>query len=105
MAISNLGSSLPVMPYELLWLPDADAVMTKLESDPSRAAALAAIRRTLGRLELDPFNPRWGTRQFQPPTYGHIRVTPSGFDAWYVLWKPGSDESNVEIVHLVELPL
>lgn len=93
------------MTYELLWQPDADRAMTTLESSPNRAHTVTALQRTLGRLELDPFNPKMGTRQFQTPEYGQIRATPTGLDTWYVLWLPGRSDRIIEIVHIVELRL
>lgn len=79
--------------------------MTALESNPTRADSVASVLRVLGRLELDPYNPRIGTRQFQTPEYGQIRATPTGYDTWYVLWQVGPDEHSIEIVHIVELRL
>jgi len=89
--------------HELLWHPEANSVMTAIESNPAQTDVVASVRRVLGRLELDPYNPRIGTRQFQTPEYGQIRATPTGRDTWYVLWQPGRSERSIEIVHIVEL--
>lgn len=90
------------MPHELLWWPDADRAMDRLESDPGASAALDAVRRTLGRLELDPFDRRLHTRQFQTPEYGHIRATPCRHGDWHVLWQPG-EPGSVEVIIVTEL--
>lgn len=47
--------------YELLYWPDADEALDRLESDPTMAPELRAVERTLRRLAADPFNPRLGT--------------------------------------------
>ncbi len=92
------------MAHGLLWWPDADAAMDRLERDPTLSPALEAVPRTLGRLELDPFDRRLLTRQFTTPEYGHIQATPCRFGDWYVLWQPG-EEGTVEIVIVAELAL
>ena len=91
------------MTHTLLWHPEADSVMTAIEGNPGRTDLVASIRRALGRLELDPHNPRIGTRQFQTPEYGQIRATPTGYDTWYVLWLAVPSKRSIEIVHIVEL--
>ena len=93
------------MPYQLLWWPDADAAIAALENDPNRSAGLQAVRITLGRLEIDPFAARLGTRQFQTTEFGHIRATPCRFDDWYVLWQVGQANDEIEIVMVAELSL
>lgn len=92
------------MAFELLWWPDAGAAMDRLENDSSASPALAAVRRTLGRLELDPFDRRLLTRQFVTPEYGQIRATPCHFGDWYVLWQIG-EQNTIEIVFVAELAL
>jgi hypothetical protein len=92
------------MAYALLWWPDADAAMDRLERDPTLSVALNAVRRTLGRLELDSFDRRLLTRQFVTPQYGHIRATPCRSGDWYVLWQPG-EGGTVEMVIVAELAL
>jgi hypothetical protein len=47
--------------YEILYWPDADEALDRLESDPAMAPELRAVERTLRRLAADPFNPRLGT--------------------------------------------
>lgn len=85
---------------ELLWMPNADEAMTHLENDPTMARALTAIRRTLGRLEEDPTDPRLGTRAFRTPAYGYIRTTPAQHDDGHIFWRLGESENEVVIVAL-----
>lgn len=89
----------------LLWMLDADQAMTHLESDPTMAAALAAIRRTLGRLEDDPADPRLGTRTYRTPAYAFMRATPARHDDWHVFWRPGDRAGEVVIVALSPLTI
>ncbi|MFN2606770.1 MAG: hypothetical protein ABR511_02555 [Acidimicrobiales bacterium] len=89
----------------LLWWPDADGYMQRLEGDPSLDRALAAVRRTLGRLETTPFDLRLRTRQFVTDQLRHIHATPTGHGDWYVFWQDGLDPETVEIVQIAELTI
>jgi hypothetical protein len=60
----------------LLWWEGANEAMTRLENDPTQVATLVAVRRTLGRLELDAHDPRLGTRQFRTEGFGHVWAVP-----------------------------
>ena len=91
------------MTSELLWWPAADTAMNRIDAvDDQRRAA---VRRTLARLEVNPLEPRLGTRQFRTPEYGHIRATPCRHEDWYVLWQIGEEAGTVEIVMLAEIPV
>lgn len=79
--------------------------MDALERGDSGAEALSAVRRTLGRIELDAFAPQLGTRQFQTPEYGQVRATPCRFEDWWVLWRVGATEGTLEIIMVCELPV
>lgn len=91
------------MPVELLWWPAADDALSRLEAEPD-TPVLAGVRRTLGLLERDPFDPRLHTRQFVTEAYGHVRATPSVGD-WFVLWQLGDEKAMIEIIMLAELTL
>lgn len=90
---------------ELLWFPEADEAMGRLEADLSGTAALRAVRQVLGRLEIDSTDPRLGTRQFQTEGYGHVRATPCRHEDWYVLWCPSADDNAIEILLIAEFRL
>ena len=87
---------------ELLWWSDADRVMARLEEDPSLAPVLAAVRRTLGRLERDPYDRRLRTRQFTSEGYGKIRSTPTTHGDWWIFWKSGPEPDQITIVTIAE---
>jgi hypothetical protein len=84
--------------YEFGWRPEADAAMDALEADPSMSAVVDAIEHTLDRLEVDPFNPRLGTVQFQSPEYGGVCATPIRMDDWYVFWQRGPTANELVII-------
>ncbi len=87
---------------QLLWTLAADEVMTRLECDPTMAGILAAVRRALGRLELDPYERRLGTRQFSTELYGQMRSTPAGVGDWRVIWQVGPGAHEITIVFISE---
>ena len=91
------------MAWELLWWPAADETMNRIDAVDDRRRR--AVRRTLARIELNPLDPRLGTRQFRTPEYGHIRATPCRHEDWYVLWQIGEEAETVEIVIVAELPV
>lgn len=91
--------------HELFWLPEADDTMGAIEAEPERADILRALRRTLGRLELDPDDPTLGTRMFASKEFEHIRATPARVGDWWVLWTRGPEPGSLVIVHVGEIPL
>jgi hypothetical protein len=91
------------MAYELGWRPEADAAMDALEADPSLSAVVEAVDRTLGRLEVDPFDPRLGTIQFQTPEFGGVCATPIRWDDWYVFWQRGPAANDLVIILIHQL--
>jgi hypothetical protein len=93
------------MAYEFGWRPEADQAMDALEADPGMTAVVEAIDRTLGRLEVDPFNPRLGTIQFQTPELGGVCATPVRMDDWYVLWQRGATASDLVIILIHQLDI
>lgn len=74
--------------------------MAQIESDPTLADVHRAARRTLGRLERDPYDPRLRTRQFTTERYGQLRSTPIGAGDWHVFWMagPGADEITIAML-------
>lgn len=93
------------MSYELTWWPEADTAMDELERDPSKAAVLAAVDRTLIRLAADPHH-QPGTVPFRRDELGGVYATPVRVDRWYVLWHrgPEPDIREIEIVFIRRLP-
>ena len=91
--------------WVLLGSNDAHESLRELEHDRSRRQDLAAVRRVLGRLELDPFDPTLRTRQFITQPLGHIRATPVGYGEWYVFWQLGEEPGVIEIAQIGEVLL
>ncbi len=91
------------MDYEILYWPDADEALARLESDPAKAPVLRAVDRAMVRLADDPFNPRLGTIAFMTDELGGISATPARIDEWYILWQRG-EPGVIEIVAILELP-
>jgi len=89
---------------DLLWTAEADQEFGALERSPD-ARSLRALRRTLARLEADPFEPRLGTRLFVTEGLGHVRATPTGGGDWYILWQSGPMAGAITILHVVELSI
>ena len=89
---------------ELLWTAEADQEMVVLERTPGDLE-VRAVRRTLGRIESDPNEPRLGTRLFVTDGLGHVRATPTGTGDWYVLWQAGPTVGAVTILHVIELSI
>jgi len=89
----------------LLWLPDADLAMKRLEGDRSRSRVHAAVLRTLARLERDPFQPRLLNRQFATEMYGQLRCTPTMLGDWSILWTAGPEPDEITIVYIAETVL
>ena len=90
---------------QLLWLPAADQAMTRLEAEPALADVHRAALRTLGRLEVDPFDPRLRTRQFATERYGQLRSTPVGTGDWYVMSMAGPEADEITIAVVAEATL
>ena len=84
----------------LVWLKAADAAMSRLEADPSRARLLAAVNRTLDSLEADRGDGRLGTRTFVTVEYRYMAFTPVGHDDWYVFWQLSDSLHETEIVNI-----
>jgi hypothetical protein len=89
--------------YEILYWPDADEALARLESDPVKAPVLRAVDRTLVRLADDPFSPRLGTITFMTDKLGGVSATPARIDNWYILCQRG-EPGVIEVVAILELP-
>jgi hypothetical protein len=91
------------MAVEILWNANTD-VATVMDAIDLRGDELTTlVRATLGRLQDDPYSNRLGTRQFQSPAFGHLRVTPCRYDDWNILWHPGEGDTNIVIVYIARL--
>lgn len=90
---------------ELLWWSAADQVMARFEEDLAMAAVPWAVRRTLGRLEQDPYQPRLRTRQFTTERYGQLRSTPAGTGDWHIMWRAGPESDQITIAFVAETTL
>jgi hypothetical protein len=91
--------------YLVLWTLAAAQVLDRIEADPTLMHVLRAVRRTLGRLESDPFDPRLRTRQFATERYGQVRSTPVGVSDWRVLWFIGPEPDQIVIAFIAETSL
>jgi hypothetical protein len=79
--------------------------MDALEADPTMTTVVEAIDRTIGRLEIDPFDPRLGTIQFRTPEFGGVCATPVRLDDWYVLWQRAAIADNLVIILVHQLDI
>jgi hypothetical protein len=86
------------MTWELEWLPEADESMHALEDDPTRAGEVEHVHRRLGRLELDPFDPHLGTKQFSTEELGQVRATPCPPTDWLIFWHPHDAADHVLVI-------
>jgi len=87
------------MAYELLYWPEADEAIRRLEADPAMKPALRAVDRTLARLADDPFAASLGTVPFTSDEYGGVCATPARLDDWYVFWQKG-EPGTIEIIYV-----
>jgi hypothetical protein len=93
------------MAYELVFWPAADEALARLEADATHADIVAAVNRTLDRLEQDPFDPRLGTTVFKTEEYENISATPVQVGDWYVFWQRGEPAHTIEVVLIHELSM
>ena len=78
--------------------------MSMVERGPA-GRSVRSVRRTLARLEADPYEPRLGTRLFVTDGLGHVRATPTGGGDWYILWQSGPGVGAITILHVMELSI
>lgn len=93
------------MACELVWRPEAETAMDALQADPGLSAVLEAVDRALDRLEVDPYDARLGTNQFQTPELGGVCATSVRRDDWYVLWRRGDVANQLVIILIHQLDL
>jgi hypothetical protein len=89
--------------YELLYRPEADEALARLEADPAMAKILDAADDALDRLEDDPFDRRLGTHIFQTAEGRSVSATPVRFDEWYVFWRRGPRPGTLEITAVARI--
>jgi thymidylate synthase len=89
--------------YELLYRPEADEALDRLESDPAMGKALNAIDNCLDRLEDEPFDRRLGTLAFQAEEFSNVNATPARYDEWYIIWRRGPRPRTIEIIAVAQL--
>ena len=89
---------------ELGWDELADQQMAALETQ-GPTNVVEAVGRTLARLELDPFDPKLGTRQFTSANYGHVRATTVHSTDWTVLWTLGEGDDWILIIAIGQYSL
>jgi hypothetical protein len=87
---------------ELLFSPEADAVLTRMEADESQRGCAGRLNVALDLLEADPGDARNRRRRFQTLGLWGIAVV-CGDDEWLILWEPQDDEVVV-VHHIVPAP-
>jgi|GEM_PF-3423007 hypothetical protein len=91
------------MAFELVWLPEGDEDMTRLEADPALERVLEAVNRALGRLELDPADRGLRTQQFRTLDLGYIRMSSVGVGDWHILWQSTERPDEFVIRRIVDV--
>jgi hypothetical protein len=86
---------------ELVFSPEADAVLTSIEADDSQRHCAARLNSALDLLEADPGGARNRRRRFNTIGLWGIAVT-CGDDEWLILWEPRDDV--VMVHHIVPAP-
>jgi hypothetical protein len=83
---------------ELVFSPEADQVLSRLEADEIQRGCAARLNSALDLLEADPGDVRNRRRRFNTIGLWGIGVV-CGDEEWLILWEPGDDD--VVIVHHV----
>lgn len=87
---------------ELLFSPEADEVLTRLEADEGQSRCAARINAALDLLEVDPGDARNRRRRFQTIGLWGIAVV-CDEEEWLILWEP-QDDDLVIVHHIVPAP-
>lgn len=87
---------------ELVFSPEADAVLNAMEADQGRRHCAARLNSALDRLEADPGDVRNRRRRFNTIGLWGIAVI-CGDDEWLILWEPHEDDV-VMVHHIVPAP-
>jgi hypothetical protein len=87
---------------ELVFSPEADDVLTRMEADEAERRCAARLNTALDQLAADPGNARNRRRRFQSIDLWGVAVI-CGDDEWLILWEPqGAD--TVIVHHIVPAP-
>ena len=86
----------------LKFSPEADDLLTELESDPRMVRGAARLNTALDKLEADPGTAVNRRRRFQSLDLWAIPVVCGG-DEWLILWKQGEGD-HVIVAHIVPAP-
>lgn len=87
---------------ELVFSPEADNVLTRMEADESQRRCAARLNTALDLLEINPGDARNRRRRFNTIGLWGIAVT-CGDDEWLILWEPQDDDSLL-VHHIVPAP-
>lgn len=87
---------------ELVFSPEADEVLTRMEADEGQARCAARLNTALDLLEADPGDARNRRRRFNTIGLWGIAVV-CGDDEWLILWEP-QDGDLVVVHHIVPAP-
>ena len=87
---------------ELVFSPEADEALTRMESDEKQARCAARLHTALDLLEADPGDARNRRRRFHTIDLWGIAVI-CGDDEWLILWEP-QDDDVVIVHHIVPAP-
>lgn len=87
---------------ELLFSPEADEVLTRLEADERQSRCAARINSALDLLEADPGAARSRRRRFNTIGLWGIAVV-CDEEEWLILWEP-QDDDVVIVHHIVPAP-
>jgi hypothetical protein len=87
---------------DLVFSPEADDVLTRMEADERRARCAARLNTALDLLEADPGDARNWRRRFHTIDLSGIAVV-CGDEEWLILWEPQEDDLVV-VHHIVPAP-
>lgn len=86
---------------ELVFSPEADEVLNRMEADETQRACAGRLNSALDILEADPGDTRNRRRRFQTIGLWGIPVV-CGDDEWLILWE--AQEDIVVVHHVVPAP-
>lgn len=86
---------------ELVFSPEADEVLNRMEADETQRACAGRLNSALDILEADPGDARNRRRRFQTIGLWGIPVV-CGDDEWLILWE--AQEDIIVVHHVVPAP-
>lgn len=86
----------------LVFSPEADDELTRLENDPGQDHLVARIHTALDVLEADPGDVRNRRRRFNTIGVWGIAIV-AGDEEWLILWEP-ADGDDVVVHHIIPAP-